>query len=630
MAGSHLSGTAPESLEVEVHLPGLPTLIGTVAGVRGNVIQVVTYRDAARARLSAWLRLLALSATYPEVPFEAQTIGGRARATVVPYRWPPIGPLARIRSRAGGARAHLADLVGLFQRGMCEPLPLFCKTSAAYARPGSRQGTGRGARAGPRPGWESGTTATTRTGTRSTCSCWEMSSRSRTCSGDGEPRDGRGRRPRPLASHRFGVYARRSGTAAGPREGAGSSDGAPPHGGGDGGRRDAVVRGPRSAAAGHGALQASAGTGKTFTIAALTARYVAEGTCRSTACSSSPSPAWPRASSASRCGTVWSRAFDGLADVLAGREPQEDDESCGSWPTCRAPRWRPRRGRLGKAIADFDAATIETTHGFCLQVLYGLGTAGDVDRDVTLVEDVQRPRGRGRRRPLPAQVRPSAEHARLHREEAGRSPARSLDLADAFDRAALVRRGRTRRHPPPIRRGGAQGDGGAQAGAEDPHLRRCAAAAPRHPRRSRSAAPRLRPSARALRCRAGRRVPGHRPRAVGHHAWCLRRRRHDARAHRRPQAGDLRLPRRRRARLPPGAGDACSPSGRSTSTGAATRACSRPTTRSSGTRSSDTRASPTATSGLRRRERQAELVGHPVPRRCGSASCTTADGLVPV
>src|SRR6202034_4511615 len=48
-----------------------------------------------------------------------------------------------------------------------------------------------------------------------------------------------------------------------------------------------------------------------------------------------------------------------------------------------------RRGRLGKAIAGFDAATIETTHGFCLQVLYGLGTAGDVDREVTLVEDVR-------------------------------------------------------------------------------------------------------------------------------------------------------------------------------------------------------------------------------------------------
>ena len=47
-----------------------------------------------------------------------------------------------------------------------------------------------------------------------------------------------------------------------------------------------------------------------------------------------------------------------------------------------------RRDRLGKAIADFDSATIETTHGFCLQVLYGLGTAGDVDREVTLVEDV--------------------------------------------------------------------------------------------------------------------------------------------------------------------------------------------------------------------------------------------------
>ena len=48
-----------------------------------------------------------------------------------------------------------------------------------------------------------------------------------------------------------------------------------------------------------------------------------------------------------------------------------------------------RRDRLAKAVTDFDAATIETTHGFCLHVLVGLGVAGDVERDVTFVDDVR-------------------------------------------------------------------------------------------------------------------------------------------------------------------------------------------------------------------------------------------------
>ena len=58
-------------------------------------------------------------------------------------------------------------------------------------------------------------------------------------------------------------------------------------------------------------------------------------------------------------------------------------------PRARRTRSRARHERLAKAIADFDAATIETTHGFCLQVLSGLGDAGDVERDVTLVEDAR-------------------------------------------------------------------------------------------------------------------------------------------------------------------------------------------------------------------------------------------------
>ena len=38
-----------------------------------------------------------------------------------------------------------------------------------------------------------------------------------------------------------------------------------------------------------------------------------------------------------------------------------------------------RRDRLAAALSNYDAATIATTHGFCQQVLTGLGVAGDAE-----------------------------------------------------------------------------------------------------------------------------------------------------------------------------------------------------------------------------------------------------------
>ena len=136
-------------------------------------------------------------------------------------------------------------------------------------------------------------------------------------------------------------------------------------------------------------LEASAGTGKTFTIAALTTRYVAEKGHPIDRLLVITFTRMATGELRERVREHLVHAFDGLVGVLAGAEPAPDDEVLALLADAPRAVQEERRDRLAKAVADFDAATIETTHGFCLQVLYGLGTAGDVDRDVTLVEDVR-------------------------------------------------------------------------------------------------------------------------------------------------------------------------------------------------------------------------------------------------
>jgi len=109
-------------------------------------------------------------------------------------------------------------------------------------------------------------------------------------------------------------------------------------------------------------LEASAGTGKTYTIAALAARYVAEGTPLEQLLLVT----FTRMAT----GELRERVRERLVRDLAA-EP--DATRCE---------------RLARAVSDFDAATIATTHGFCQEVLSGLGVAGDVERDAVFVEDV--------------------------------------------------------------------------------------------------------------------------------------------------------------------------------------------------------------------------------------------------
>lgn len=128
------SDDEPASVEVDLPLADGRALVGTVPGVHGDLLRAVTYsRVAAKHRLAAWVRLLALSAAHPERAFEAATVGRSPRrgSGVTISTLPALGEDGAARHAM--AMAHLAVLLDIFDRGMREPVPLFCKTSAAFA-----------------------------------------------------------------------------------------------------------------------------------------------------------------------------------------------------------------------------------------------------------------------------------------------------------------------------------------------------------------------------------------------------------------------------------------------------------------------------------------------------------------
>ncbi len=133
-------------------------------------------------------------------------------------------------------------------------------------------------------------------------------------------------------------------------------------------------------------LEASAGTGKTFTIAALAARYVAE----AVPLDQILMVTFTRMATGELRERVRERlvsAEHGLERALAGALP-EDDDVVALLASGDEADVRLRRERLARALAGFDSATIATTHGFCQEVLGGLGVVGDVEPDTTFVEDI--------------------------------------------------------------------------------------------------------------------------------------------------------------------------------------------------------------------------------------------------
>jgi len=147
-------GFEPGSVDVNLELGDGRRLSGTVAGVCGDVVRSVSFSAVKpAARLAAWVRLLALTAAYPQRPLQALTIGRvrpGAKGSVTVAR---IAPLAgHAAQREVLATAQLATIADLHARGMREPLPLACLSSAAYARAAK---IGRDPAAAARRQWES-------------------------------------------------------------------------------------------------------------------------------------------------------------------------------------------------------------------------------------------------------------------------------------------------------------------------------------------------------------------------------------------------------------------------------------------------------------------------------------------
>ncbi len=130
-------------------------------------------------------------------------------------------------------------------------------------------------------------------------------------------------------------------------------------------------------------LEASAGTGKTFTIAGLVTRYVAEGVAT---LDELLVVTFGRAATQELRDRVRQRlvsARDGLADPAAALA--SDDALLRHLAARDAAT---RRGRIVRALASFDSATVATTHEFCRRVLAGLGTAADIDTAATFVDNL--------------------------------------------------------------------------------------------------------------------------------------------------------------------------------------------------------------------------------------------------
>ena len=357
------------TLDIDVDLGDGRRLTGTVGNVWGNRLVNVSYsRLAAKHRLASWVDLLALSVGRPDESWTAHAIGrGRAAPAVA-----LAGPLDH---RAEG---WLRDLVDLYDRGMREPLPLPVKTACAYAEESQRGG---GSAWKARKEWETdrfspfgikGEDADpSHVQAFGEGAAFEVLT---TPPRDDEQLEQRAAPARPVRRTPVVAAARRRGAGGDPVSG--RTD-----------QRVFDICGPLPT--GTTLLEASAGTGKTWTIGALVTRFVAEGVAT---LDEMLVVTFGRAASQElreRVRTQLVEAERALADPGRGAATERYSDLLTLLLDATPEERAERRQRLREALGSFDGATIATTHQFCHLVLRSLGVAGDTDANATLVEDLE-------------------------------------------------------------------------------------------------------------------------------------------------------------------------------------------------------------------------------------------------
>lgn len=134
-------------------------------------------------------------------------------------------------------------------------------------------------------------------------------------------------------------------------------------------------------------IQASAGTGKTYALAALTVRYVAE---LDIPISRILLVTFTRAATAELRERIRKRlveAADHIAAIRAGCAGESvNDPLLEVVGRCPPAEQEERLGRLRRAVRDFDTATISTIHGFCSQVRSSMGVLSPDNTDAVPAE----------------------------------------------------------------------------------------------------------------------------------------------------------------------------------------------------------------------------------------------------
>jgi exodeoxyribonuclease V beta subunit len=134
-------------------------------------------------------------------------------------------------------------------------------------------------------------------------------------------------------------------------------------------------------------LEASAGTGKTFALAGLVTRFIAEGVAT---LDEMLLITFSKAASRELRERVRSQIAEASAALAALDDPAQGtpNDLIAHLTRGNAGEREERCARLRDALAEFDAATICTTHQFCQLVLKSLGVAGDTDTGAALVESL--------------------------------------------------------------------------------------------------------------------------------------------------------------------------------------------------------------------------------------------------